>query len=36
MEQIVGLDEVKNYIYALKDMIEISKRRKEAGLKVRI
>lgn len=33
MEQIVGLDEVKNYIYALKDMIEISKRRKEAGLK---
>ena len=33
MEQIVGLDEVKNYIYALKDMIAISKRRKEAGLK---
>ena len=33
MDQIVGLDDVKKYIYSLRDYISISKRRKIQGLK---
>lgn len=34
MDEIVGLEEVKQYIYSLRDYIAISKRRKSQGLKV--
>lgn len=34
MDDIVGLDEVKKYIYSLRDFIQLSKRRKAQGLKV--
>lgn len=33
MDHIVGLTEVKQYILALKNMVNIAKKRKEAGLK---
>ena len=33
MDEIVGLDEVKKYIYSLRDYIAISKRRKMQGFK---
>lgn len=33
IDQIVGLKEVKQYIYALKNMIQINQRRQAAGLK---
>lgn len=33
MDEIIGLDEVKKYIYSLRDYIAISKRRKMQGLK---